>query len=549
MTGAGEGRLYLAGLSGAGKTAVAERIAGWLGWEWWDVDREVERVSGRSVSMIWSDEGEPAFREAERATVERLTALPGPGVIALGGGTLEDETSRARLAAWGRGVWLEAPAETLAARCAAADRATADGAGTRPLLAGRDPVRALREMAALRGPRFAALGARVDANGRPAESVAVDALRALEWPAPERIAEGVWVGRDALSHAGRTLAAARPDLARGPAVVIADERVWPLHGAALARNLEGSGWEAVSCLLPAGEAAKSPETLARLWQGLAEAGASRDAPVVVLGGGAACDVGGLAAATFKRGLPLALFPTTLLAQVDAAIGGKNAINFAGVKNMLGTFHLPVAVVIDSLTLLTLPEREYRSGWAEVVKAGVIGDPELLALCERNAAALLARRLDDVEGALRRAIAVKLRVVDEDPREEGRRAVLNLGHTLGHAIEAALPGTWTHGEAVAAGLVAAARLAVERGVADPPLADRIEGALERLGLPTRVPARVRVDDLLERVRHDKKRSAGGLRIALPVSRGRGEPAGVVLETIEEGELRDWIERTCAAGARP
>ncbi|HUP01568.1 MAG TPA: shikimate kinase, partial [Gemmatimonadota bacterium] len=431
--GGRERRVYLAGLSGVGKTAAAERIAGWLGWPWYDVDREVERRAGRTVAELWAAAGEPAFRRAERSVVEALIRAPGPGVLALGGGTLEDEASRELLAAWGTGVWLDAPPETLAARCAASDRSAA-----RPLLAGRDPVRALREMAAVRGPRFAGLPWRVDANGRPGESgevVAVEAIRALPWPAPERIAEGVWLGRNALAHAGPTLAEAEPDLARGRAVVATDDCVWPLHGAALARGLAAAGWEAIACPLPAGEGAKTPAVLARLWQALADQGAGRDEPVLVLGGGAAGDVGGLAAATFKRGLPLVLFPTTLLAQVDAAIGGKNAVNLSGIKNIVGTFHFPVAVVVDSFCLLTLPERDYRSGWAEVVKAGVIGDPDLLALCGERSAELLARRLDPVEEALRRAVAVKTAVVAADPRDEGRRAALNLGHTIGHALEA------------------------------------------------------------------------------------------------------------------
>jgi 3-dehydroquinate synthetase len=226
----------------------------------------------------------------------------------------------------------------------------------------------------------------------------------------------------------------------------------------------------------------------------------------------------MAAATFKRGVPLALFPTTLLAQVDAAIGGKNAIDLDGLKNVVGSFHAPVLVGVDPLCLLTLPEREWRSGWAEVVKAGLIGDPELLDLCEREAGALLARRLDVVEEAVERAIRVKVAVVEEDPREGDRRRVLNLGHTIGHALEAAGEGRWTHGEAIAMGLVAEARTGERAGITEAGLADRTERTLAGLGLATRADAVPDSDDLLRALRQDKKRAGRTLYVPLPVRAG-------------------------------
>ncbi|MGH7589291.1 MAG: 3-dehydroquinate synthase, partial [Gemmatimonadota bacterium] len=253
-----------------------------------------------------------------------------------------------------------------------------------------------------------------------------------------------------------------------------------------------------------------------------------------LGGGAAGDVGGMAAATFKRGVPLALFPTTLLAQVDAAIGGKNAIDLDGLKNMVGSFHPPVLVGVDPLCLLTLPEREWRSGWAEVVKAGLIGDPELLDLCEREADALLARRLDVVEEAVERAIRVKVAVVEEDPEEGDRRRVLNLGHTLGHALEAAGGGRWTHGEAIAVGLVAEARMGERIGITEAGVADRIERALAALGLPTGPDADPDAAELLDALRNDKKRAGGKVHVPLPVRAGE-----IRIAALDETDLRAAI----------
>lgn len=513
-------RLYLAGLMGAGKTSVAGRIAAWLGIDLLDVDAEVERAAGEPIRELWAREGEPAFREAERAAVERLAAREGPAVMALGGGTLEDPSSRERLAAWGTGVWLDADPGTLAGRVG--------GDSSRPLVDGVDVRGALRRLHAERGPTYAALPVRVESGGRAVESIAVEVLRATTAPEAVEVAPGIVLGRNALGAAGERMEAA--GLApSGPVVAATDRTVWELHGDALAAGLAAIGIEAEPERLPAGEPAKSVAGLEALWRALARVGTDRDGVVLGLGGGAVGDAVGLAAATFKRGVPLALLPTTLLAQVDAAIGGKNAIDFEGVKNLLGTFWFPRLVVIDPLCLLTLPEREWRAGWAEVVKTGLIGDPDLFALCEREPGAIGARRLDVVEEAVRRSASVKAAVVAEDPREAGRRRVLNLGHTLGHALEAT-GDDLLHGEAVAIGTVAAARWAESAGVAERGLADRVAAALGGLGLPVEPPEGRDPDRLLERIAHDKKRSGGRVHVVLPVRPGEVEVRPVDPDTL-------------------
>jgi shikimate kinase/3-dehydroquinate synthase len=540
--GATPARVYLAGLSGAGKTTVAEHLARWLGCAWHDVDREVERAAGRTVAELWEAEGEAAFRAAEREVVASLVADSERAILALGGGTLEDADSAERLASWGVGVWLDAPPETLAERVAgplpAGDRLA------RPLLANGDPVGTLRALAARRTPRFAALPHRVDAGGisvvpgAGAAAAAVEVLRALG-PSPIRaVAQGVAVGRGALARAGALLEEALPGRSPregAPEIVVAtDGRVWALHGHALAGGLAESGWRAIPALLAEGEAAKGPDGLAAVWRALAEAGADRESPLVALGGGAVSDVAGLAAATYKRGVPLVLFPTTLLAQADAAIGGKNAIDYLGIKNLIGTFHDPALVVADPLCLLTLAHRDYASGWAEVVKSAMIGDPELLDLCEREAEAIRHRRLDVIEEAVARAARVKTEIVTADPRELDRRRELNLGHTLGHAVEAAAEGELTHGEAVGIGLVAAARLAEGAGLARSGLAARIARILEGLGLPSHAPARLARTAVLQRIAHDKKRKGGRIHVVLPV-----EPGRVVIRPLEDGAVARWV----------
>ncbi|MGH7570879.1 MAG: 3-dehydroquinate synthase [Gemmatimonadota bacterium] len=504
-------RIYLAGLSGSGKTTVAEIVGRWLGQPWADVDREVEREAGRSIAEIWASDGEEIFRERERAAVERLTRAKGSRVLALGGGTLDDPANRERLASWGVGVHLDGPAETLADR-------TADRPGERPLLEGGEPVAVLEALAVRRASAFAELAHRVRTDDRLVEEVAVEVLRRAAGDPPREVARGIRLGRGLLTHAGELLADCLPEAPRGELVVITDPAVWSLHGEALAAGLENAGWSGLACPLTPGETAKSTAGLEDVWRALRDQGADRDTPALVLGGGAAGDVGGMAAATYRRGIPLALFPTTLLAQVDAAIGGKNAIDLDGIKNVVGTFHPPVLVGVDPLCLLTLSERDWRSGWAEVVKAGLIGDPELFELCEREAASIAGRRLDVVGEAIERAIRVKVAVVEEDPREGDQRRVLNLGHTLGHAFEAAGRGRWTHGEAIAMGLVAEARMGEGAGITEPGLAERIEAVLAGLGLPTRPEVSLEADALRGAMRHDKKRARGKLHVPLPVRVG-------------------------------
>jgi 3-dehydroquinate synthase len=528
-------RIYLAGLSGAGKTTVAALVARWLGIPAHDVDAEVERGAGRAVALLWAEQGEAAFRDAERGAVAELVSRPGPAVLSLGGGTLEDAESRERLARWGDGVWLDAPAEALAVRIG-------DGAAERPLLAGRDPARMLRDMAATRGPRYAALPHRVRAHGRPAEAVAVEAIRAVSRPEPAPLDRSVVLGRGTLSLAGSLLADRCPDAVGGALTVVSDARVWALHGHVLADALAARGWQGRALTLREGEAAKAPDGLLAVWQALAAAEAERSTPLAVLGGGALGDVGGLAAATFKRGLPLALFPTTLLAQVDAAIGGKNAIDLGGVKNVVGTFHDPALVAIDPLCPLTQPDRDWRSGWAEIVKAGLIGDTELFALCEREVEAIGERRLAVVEEAVARAARVKLRIVAGDPREQGPRRALNLGHTLGHAVEAAADGALTHGEAVSIGLAAAAWLSEREGLAEPGLAERVEAALTALGLPVRPPEETSPARLAQLVRQDKKRMGGALHAVLVARPGETE-----IRALDEAAIGRWVASTFAPRA--
>ncbi len=300
---------------------------------------------------------------------------------------------------------------------------------------------------------------------------------------------------------------------RGPdCLVVTNETVEPLYLQALVADLGGKQVRVIS--LPDGEAYKNLETVEDILDTLVDNGANRDTTVIALGGGVVGDIAGFAAACYMRGVDFMQVPTTLLAQVDSSVGGKTGVNHACGKNLIGAFHQPRAVLIDTNTLSTLPDRELKAGLAEVIKHGAIVDAEYFAWIEENLEALIARDAQALADAVQRSCEIKAAVVAEDEREGGRRALLNFGHTFGHAIERCQGyGEWLHGEAVAAGMVMAAQLSAD----DTALAERIERLLERAGLPTRPPA-IAANDLLAAMSLDKKVQQKQLRFVLLRSLG-------------------------------
>ncbi len=298
------------------------------------------------------------------------------------------------------------------------------------------------------------------------------------------------------------------------ALVVSDEHV-RAHADAVSASLEAAGFRCAGVVLPAGEGQKCLATASQLYDHLVEYRADRKTLIVAVGGGVVGDLAGFVAATFNRGLALLMVPTTLLAMVDSSVGGKVGVNHPKAKNLIGAFHQPVGVWINTATLATLPDREYRSGLAEVVKYGVILDAEFFAFVEGHADAILRREPAAVQHVVARCCRLKADVVERDEREEtGLRAVLNYGHTFAHAFETAAGyGTWLHGEAVAAGMVCASRLAERRGLIAADLTERQRRLLERFGLPT-LPERWPTADLLATMQNDKKAEAGRLRFILP-----------------------------------
>lgn len=346
-----------------------------------------------------------------------------------------------------------------------------------------------------------------------------------------RIEEGL------LDRAGEALA---PFARGGRLVVVSDETVWAAQG----HRLRAGGVKIVPVVVPAGEGSKSWTQLAALSERLLALGVERSDHIVAFGGGMVGDLTGFAAAVLKRGCAFVQVPTTLLAQVDSSVGGKTAINAAGGKNMIGAFHQPAAVLIDPATLDTLPPREIRAGYAEVVKYGLIGDSDFFAWCEANAAALMAGDAETRAQAIETSVRMKAAIVAEDERETtGRRALLNLGHTFGHAVE--VEGgfsTYLHGEAVALGMALAFRFSAERGLCAPAEAERIVHHLEAVGLPTRLEIGT-PESLVDHIKGDKKASGG--RVPFILARGIG--AAFVDKNVALEEVETFLARELSAPA--
>ena len=515
--------LVLVGLMGAGKTSIGRRVALRLGLPFRDADAEIEKASGCTVAELFSRYGEPAFRDGERRVIKRLLAGP-PMVLATGGGAFMDAETRAAIRASAISLWLRCSLGTLVRRTS--------GRSHRPLLAAGDPEKILRNLMAARHPYYAEADIVVQCGEDSPETTMSRVLDALaHYAPPHRVpvtlashSYDVIVGAGLLARAGALLA---PVLPQKRAVIVSDETVAALHLPALVAGLSEAGFESRQVVVSPGEGAKSLATYGHVADALLEAGVERRTAVIALGGGVVGDLAGFAAATVLRGLPFVQIPTTLLAQVDSSVGGKTGINTAFGKNLLGAFHQPRIVLADSDVLATLPARELRAGYAEIVKAGLIGDGEFFAWCEENGAALLAGDEAAQAEAVRRACAFKARVVGGDEREEkaeGGRALLNLGHTFAHALEAeyGYTGELLHGEAVSIGLVLAFRLSEKLEICNRADANRVSVHLEECGMPNSIGAlgrRFSVARLIANMQRDKKMRDG--KLAFVLVRGIGE----------------------------
>ncbi|GAB4396429.1 MAG: hypothetical protein OHK0052_17720 [Anaerolineales bacterium] len=505
---------YLYGPPGSGKTTVGRALATALDLPLIDLDEEIERAAGMPIPEIFAAHGEARFREFESGAL--VACATQKGIVALGGGALLRAENRALAQQSAPVLVLRAAEETLRARLA-------QSAVARPLLG--ESAQRLTELLAIRKEHYDSFPRQVVSEGLSLEQTVYRAQVELgEWlvrgmGAPYRVV----VRNGMLKTFGQGVAA--QNLGQ-PVFVVSDENVSPRYLPQVQDSLAGAGIRCGVLTLPAGEIHKNIGSVARIWSAMAENRLERGSTVAALGGGVIGDMTGFAAATFLRGVNWVNVPTSLLAMVDASLGGKTGIDLPEGKNLAGAFHAPRWVLSDPAVLATLPEAELRSGLAEVVKHAVIADAGLFAACEAGWEAVMA----DLETVIRRAVAVKVKIIQEDPLERGVRAQLNLGHTVGHAIEAASGFRLRHGEAVAIGMVAEARLAEQQGLAqEQGLSERIAACLRGLGLPTEIPAGLDEAVVQRAMNLDKKRADGKVRFALPVAVG---------EVVMGGEVMRW-----------
>jgi shikimate kinase / 3-dehydroquinate synthase len=530
--------LVVVGLPGSGKTAVGRRVAARHAAAFVDLDEEIERASGSRIPEIFEAEGEAGFRRREAAAIEALGPVDtGPKltrVIAPGGGAIVDPRNRWRLFRGRRTAWLDVRTEVLAQRLRRSPN-------VRPLIVGRDPMGAIRDLAMNRGRFYAAASRLV---GVAEMSSVVDAvenmltagsgLRGTVLLRAETRLGRLVLGEGILPD---ELAAALTNLEARRAILVSEPGAWAAVGEPLAAELTRMGMPVEHVLLPRGEAAKRLSVIEDAAGELARLRVERREPIVAVGGGALGDAAGFLAATYLRGIPFIQVPTTLVAQIDSSIGGKTGVDLAQGKNLLGAFHQPASIVVDIGVLATLDTRQRRAALAEAVKMAALGDEKLFATLEASGTAIADGDESALEsGALaevvERAAWAKVEVVLADEREAGARLALNLGHSLGHAIEAAAGFEGLlHGEAVAYGLRAAARIGEARGVTPSARATRIERLLDtlRLGMS---PTGLDLHEVLAFMSTDKKHAGGALRWVLPTADGHTIDAEVPDELVAE-----------------
>ncbi len=553
----------LVGLSGCGKTSLASALAASLRIDFYDSDKLVEEQEGVTIAEIFAQKGEAYFRTAELKVIRSL-AQDGkqedseqarhPFVLACGGGAMAHSATHKVLQSAFTTVWIDCPLPLLERRLASVQGERQ----VRPLLQDKEQLQSLlKNMEEQRKRHYAKAHARLVVSERDSLKHLVARFDATDDkananatakvdsdPAPgkretdetERIESidlklpyesyKIFVGARLLERASSLL----PERAgQGKVILVAERKLAP-HAELLRQRLQDQGIIVVVVALGISEQQKRLSSVEKLCQRFSEIGADRQSFVVVLGGGVLCDLAAFAASVFMRGIPFALFPTTLLAQVDAAVGGKNGVNSVSGKNMLGVFRQPAAVLCDTDSLTSLPEREMRCGYAEILKYAMIADERFFVWLEAHGVRLLAKEPRVLRQAILHSIRIKAYIVERDEQERyGERALLNFGHTFGHALERLSLYSVAHGEAVAMGCVVATRLAVALGRCKAEVADRLEAHARRCGLPVRLPdlniGTTRQQQLLlperwvEAMSQDKKRHAGALRLVLPSKVGK------------------------------
>lgn len=517
--------IVITGFMATGKTSVGEHVARQLGREFVDMDVEIEAQFGKSIARVFAEEGEGAFRQVESLLCKTLSERDGL-VIATGGGALVDPDNRARMLNSGMVICLDADHEEILRRVG--------DAGDRPLLDAPNPGERVKRLLQQRNQAYGMIPWHIDTTGRDIPDIVAQIMSLCESiELPVRFPDGhyaIYIGVGHLTYIGGVLRAAgiQPE---SPMALITNSVVGPLYSDRVVASLHQAGFHPFVCMMPDGEQYKNLDTVRLLYDQLLAGKMDRSGTIMALGGGVTGDTAGFVAATFMRGVRFVQVPTTLLAMTDASVGGKTGVDLPQGKNLVGAFKQPDSVFIDLDVLATLPVGDVRSGMAEVIKHGIIGAAELFEVLSRgpvtDGGALTPAQLA-------RSIDVKIKVVEQDPYEKGRRAVLNLGHTTGHALELLSHFQMRHGEAVSIGMVVAAHISERLSIAPAGVVASIKACLQAWDLPVLCPD-FPVNAILEAMTRDKKKHGRTLHWVLPCEIGSVD----IFDDVPQDVVRDVL----------
>ncbi len=499
--------IVLTGFMGTGKTTIGRAVARRLSMEFVDTDEVIAAQAGKPVFDIFASKGEEAFRDMEHQVCKQLSTKQNL-VIATGGGTLIDARNRKMIEQSSLIICLTATPEQIATRLQSADIAV------RPLLV-ESKDQGIHNLLRARQEHYDSFQYQIDTTTLSIQEVedrvleiAKEISLTVDYPGGSY---PIQIGNKLLSSLGQVLSHRLP--IHSTVAIVANAVTEKLYADIARRSLSNAGFKAFVCTIPDGEQHKTLPIVEKLYRDLLNAGVDRGGCIVSLGGGVTGDITGFAAATFMRGVQFVQIPTTLLAMLDASVGGKTGVNLPQGKNLVGAFKFPILVLIDTKLLETLPHEEIKNGAAEAIKHGIINDPNLFA-------ALANGPVPFQPELVARALRTKIEIVQEDPYENGRRLLLNLGHTVGHAIERVSRYSIAHGEAVSMGIVAAVRIAINLKKANANLLDQVESALASWDLPVTIPA-IDVNEIMQAMIHDKKSVNGKLSYVIPREIGRVE----------------------------
>ncbi|MBI4682829.1 MAG: 3-dehydroquinate synthase [Nitrospirae bacterium] len=522
-------KIVLTGFMGTGKTSVGKELSGILGYQFVDTDRLVEEKEGKPVSLIFKEKGEDYFRKLEQDTVKEVSMMRNV-VIATGGGVIKNRKNVENLGKNGIIVWLKADPEIIL------KRVMTEG-GKRPLLDVEEPLEEINKLLSERIKLYEQADTSVDTNYITPQESAHEIIDRLGLDHPGVAVDlnersyNIVIGSKVLAKLGLRMKKFRSS----KIAIISNKTIFPLYKDLIFGPLRQYHIVPEIILLPDGEEYKDLLWIYYIHGELLKARFDRNSLLVAFGGGVVGDITGFIASTYMRGIRYMQVPTTLLAQVDSSVGGKTGVNHPLGKNMIGSFYQPSLVLIDVDTLRTLPKREFYAGMAEVIKYGVIADRKFFDYLETNIDDILSLG-DGLINIIRRSCEIKAEVVSKDEREGGLRAILNFGHTIGHAIETVTGyKKFLHGEAIAIGMCAAADLAVRMKIFRKDEAARLRALVEMYSLPSRIPDDLNVLEIMSSMEVDKKVKAGKLRFILPESIGKVR----IEEDVDRGLIREVL----------